>query len=106
MTRPEHLHYDKVEAWFRESIAQGRAFLFDTTLFDIELRRLWEEYNFPYEVCFLFAFEDIRMMCVVLCRLSMIHDVWAGEKYSIMNASLTRNFLYLFIHHDCMSTLF
>ena len=53
--RPEHLHYDKVEAWFRESIAGGREFLFDTVAFEIELRRLWEEYDFPYEVYVTFV---------------------------------------------------
>jgi hypothetical protein len=48
--RPEHVHYDTVEQWIRQCLAQGHSTLFDPILFDIELRRLSEEYNFPYEV--------------------------------------------------------
>jgi hypothetical protein len=48
--RPEQIHYDAVETWIRESIATGRDFLFDHRLFDEELTRTWDEFDFPYEV--------------------------------------------------------
>jgi hypothetical protein len=48
--RPEHIHYDTVENWLRESIAVGRPFLFSQTLFRHELTRIWETYDVPYEV--------------------------------------------------------
>jgi hypothetical protein len=48
--RPEQIHYDEVETWIRESIATGRDFLFDQQMFDEELTRTWDKYDFPYEV--------------------------------------------------------
>lgn len=48
--RPEQQHYDTIEKWLRESIAMGRGFLFDQTMFRRELTRLWETYDVPYEV--------------------------------------------------------
>lgn len=48
--RPEHLHYDVVEQYLHRSIKEGKAFLFDSQAFEKELRRLWEEYDVPYQV--------------------------------------------------------
>lgn len=48
--RPEHHHYDTIEGQLRSSISEGRNFLFDSDLFDQELRRLWDAYDVPYEV--------------------------------------------------------
>ena len=50
--RPEHQHYDTIEQWFRKSISEGHDFLFDSQLFDNEMRRMWEAYDVPYEVSF------------------------------------------------------
>ena len=47
---PEQLHYKTIENFFQTSISSGADFLFDKTLFDIELQRLWETYNVPYPV--------------------------------------------------------
>lgn len=81
--RPEHLHYDKVEAWFRESIAQGREFLFDTVSFDIELRRLWEEYNFPYEVrtCITGMYIFVCLMVECLPNRRLRNDATDNRAY-------------------------
>lgn len=48
--RPEHLHYDTVEEHLVRSIKEGKDFLFDSNKFEAELRRLWEDYDFPYQV--------------------------------------------------------
>jgi len=48
--RPEHVHYDLIEEHLQRSIQEGSDFLFDTAKFEAELRRLWEEYNVPYQV--------------------------------------------------------
>ena len=48
--RPEEEHYDAVEEIFLRGIAEGQDFLFDGDKFEAELRRLWEEYDFPYQV--------------------------------------------------------
>jgi hypothetical protein len=45
--RPEHLHYDVIKEYLQKSIQTGSEFLFDTKLFEAELRRLWETYDFP-----------------------------------------------------------
>ena len=49
-TRPEEQHYDQVEGMLLRSIAEGKDFLFDGDKFEAELRRLWEEFDFPYQV--------------------------------------------------------
>ena len=60
--RPEHCHYDTVENLLRKSIGKGEDFLFDQKLFRAELTRLWEIYDFPYEVCSASA----RCVCFVV----------------------------------------
>lgn len=50
--RPEHKHYDEIERLFNERIKNGDAILFDPTLFDKEMTRLWEAYDVPYQVTF------------------------------------------------------
>lgn len=48
--RPEHEHYDEVEAYIRQSIKKGHAALFDARLFDLELQSLEQKFGFPYDV--------------------------------------------------------
>lgn len=47
---PEQFHYETIEKFMQTSIRSGAAFLFDKTLFDIELHRLWITYDVPYPV--------------------------------------------------------
>jgi hypothetical protein len=54
---PEHVYYDVVEEYLQTCIKSNRCdFLFDTKLFEDELRRLWEAYNFPYAVRFIIIY--------------------------------------------------
>ena len=48
--RPEHVHYDTIERWIRESVNAGDEFLFEPERFRNELRKMWEKYEIPYEV--------------------------------------------------------
>ena len=48
--RPEHQYYDEVEEHFLRSILEGQDFLSDCDRFEVELRRLWVLYDFPYQV--------------------------------------------------------
>jgi len=71
---PEQFHYDALESWFQESISQGREFLFDSKLFDVELRRLWEEYEgVPYEVSKLFLSPSLKVHRLILSPFPIRH---------------------------------
>lgn len=48
---PEQLYYDTMEQYFHNSIRNTADFLFDTVLFDQEIKKLWEKYNIPCSVC-------------------------------------------------------
>ena len=50
MMRPEQVHYDTMEQWIRTSIDSSAPFLFDRTLFQQELERIWMEYDIPIRV--------------------------------------------------------
>ena len=48
--RPEHIHYQTIERFVLEGIEQKKDFFFDKNAFDLTLRHLEREYEFPYEV--------------------------------------------------------
>ena len=85
--------YDRLSLCFKDSISSGAAFLFDQTLFENELDRLWNETGIPYETLYSFVRNEYvthikrttERVKRRISKLDVVDDDWVAlarkEKY-------------------------